>query len=94
MFDNLQNKVNAAVMARLSNAVALISGVEINVIFDNEYFDAIGVSGSNPVVIAKTSEIPNVKRGDAIAVNGANYLIGDPPQHDGSGLVRLELRKA
>jgi hypothetical protein len=76
------------------NIPAIWNSTSISVIFDNAYMDAIGVSGSNPVVLAKTSDMPNVKRGNAIAVNTINYLISEPPQHDGTGMVRLELKKA
>jgi hypothetical protein len=74
--------------------VATWQGASVSVIFDNEYIDNLGIAGTNPSALAKATDMPNVKSGQAISINSVNYIISQPPQPDGTGMVRLELRKA
>lgn len=69
-------------------------GVSVPVIFDNEYIDNLGIAGTNPTALAKVADMPSAKSGQGMVINSVNYVISQPPQPDGTGMVRLELRKA
>jgi hypothetical protein len=66
---------------------------QVNVIFDNEYSQNLEMAGKNPVVTVKEADMPGVKRGQSLVINGKTYVIQSPPQPDGQGLMRLELEK-
>lgn len=51
------------------------------------------MAGSNPVATVKAVDMPGIKRGQALLIAGANYIIQSPPQPDGQGLMHLELEK-
>lgn len=68
-------------------------GTTINVIFDNPNQDHLGITGTNPTVLAKASDIPSFSNADTLAIGVATYrLVNQEPLDDGS-TVRLQLEK-
>lgn len=67
----------------------------IDVIFDNEYFEAnysVGVEGTEPFALARASDLPEVLQNDRLEIATVTYRIrGVEP--DGTGLVRLKLER-
>lgn len=97
MFAALKNRVNAAVMAKLADAVATISSVDINVMFDNAYELAdtgfSGFAATSPAIHCNESDVSNVVVGDAVSVDGTAYVVADI-QPDGDGSVTLVLKRS
>lgn len=96
MFATLKNRVNAAVMAKLADAVATINAVEIDVIFDNEYEVAdsgfSGFAAVSPAIHCSASDVSAVVVGTAVSVDGTAYEVADI-QPDGDGGITLVLKK-
>lgn len=96
MFATLKNRVNAAVMAKLADAVATINAVEIDVIFDNEYEVAdsgfSGFAATSPAIHCTASDVSAVLVGAAVSVDGTAYEVADI-QPDGDGGITLVLKK-
>lgn len=94
-FDALEQRVNRAVVNRLSNAMATIGAASVPVVFDRLYLDALDgeVAGYAPVVTAKDADLMGVVYGTAITVRGDAYTV-TAIEPDGTGLTRLQLRKA
>jgi hypothetical protein len=94
-FADLEQRSNAAVMRRLSNArAAMIGGSgDFPVIFDRAHIEAQGVSASAPVVTALDSDITAqgvVSNVSQLAVRGHTYTVRDI-QPDGTGMSLLIL---
>lgn len=68
-------------------------GTTINVIFDNADDTRLGVSGTNPTLLAKASDIPSFSNTDTFTFGSTVYRgINDEPQDDGA-TVRIQLEK-
>jgi len=96
MFSALKIRVNAAVMAKLADAVATIDAVEFDVIFDNEYEVAdsgfSGFAALSPAIHCSESDVSGVVVDDAVVVDGSAYSVADI-QPDGDGGITLVLKK-
>jgi len=96
MFAALKNRVNAAVMAKLADAVATINTVDINVIFDNEYEVAdsgfSGFAAVSPAIHCSAADVTDVVVGASVSVDGDAYFVADI-QPDGDGGITLVLKR-
>lgn len=83
-------------VAALANAEAVIRGVTVTGMFDNASAISLGaVDGTQPQFRCATADLPSgVADGDAIEVDGVDYLVSAPPQHDGTGMTLLLLHEA
>ncbi|TAK45260.1 MAG: hypothetical protein EPO27_10600 [Betaproteobacteria bacterium] len=69
-------------------------GGTVNVIFDNAYLAELGVAGTNPVALAKASDVSAARVGSTLTIAGTVYTIRNrEPQDDGS-TVLLQLEAA
>ena len=90
MFDTLQNKVNAAAFAKLSNAVATIGGTDIDVILDKAYQESFGVVSGSLLAITVPSTV-NAAEGDVVVIASNSYKVASA-EPDGSGTTLLVLK--
>lgn len=68
-------------------------GVTINVIFDAPAQLHLGITGTNPAFLARSSDIPGFSNADTFTIGAVIYRgINDAPQDDGS-IVRIELER-
>jgi len=79
-------------------AAAVIGGSSVSVIFDHAYLASLDIETSNPVALAKSADVANVNRGDAVAIAAGDFndafngkVVGIQP--DGTGFSLLELQK-
>lgn len=86
--ENLSVFFNTAEFA--VEAVWSESATPVNVIFDKTYLEAFGISGNDPVAIAKESDFPNVLEGQTLVINSITYSIVTP-EPDGTGVLILQL---
>lgn len=70
-----------------------VGGVSVRGIFDNAFIQALGISGTGPVLIVKTASVPSVAQGDAVVISEVNYTVAEI-KPDGSGITVLELDAA
>jgi len=71
-------------------------GVEVGGLFDEPSAQAFGyVEGSKPTVSCIESDVPGIKRGDALTITknevATAYVVGGAPKPDGTGLIVLPL---
>lgn len=96
-FERLERRMNAAVIARCSNATATLNGVEVTGIFDDAYREAdvggMGMASSEPVFTALTANVPTNVIGATLTVRGTTYLVAEH-KPDGTGMSRLFLESA
>lgn len=61
----------------------------VNVIFDNEYLEQMGVAGTGPAALGRASDFPeNTAIGKTLLINGTTYTIrGREPLDDGQIVV-------
>lgn len=83
-FLNTDEHATAAVFSR--------SGATVNVIFDADYQDPLGVESSGPMAEGKASDFSGVIQGDTLTINSIAYRICNI-QPDGTGWLTLKLRK-
>lgn len=100
MFDELEARLNRAAMAKLANAVVVIEGVDVPVIFDAEYkagmVGVVGMGAAAPQMVLSSAAVPADFIGAAVQVNGAAWTVADC-QADGelpTGLTLVILEKA
>lgn len=80
----------------------LVGGVPTRGLFDSQYAEILGISGSTPVFAVATAAVPNVARRQpvvfaearSIAIVGSVAFDIADIQPDGAGLTRLILEKA
>lgn len=65
----------------------------VNIIFDNAYIDAVGISSVNPVAYARASDIPAAGVGKNLVVSGITYVIRNREPQDDGAVVLLQLEK-
>ena len=91
--DALHMQAHTALLADapLANAVATIGAAQVEGIFDSQYADVLGFSGTTPVFECISSAVASVAQGDAIAIGGINYTISriEPD----AGMTRLVLQE-
>ena len=68
----------------------------ITTLLRNEYLELevegeVGVESSAPFALARTSDIPNIARGDTLLISGTTYTVVEV-QLDGEGMTNLRLR--
>lgn len=73
---------------------ATFGAATINVVFDEAYSQNLEIAGSNPVALAKADDVAGAAIGSTITIGGTAYKVSEPPQPDGTGMVRLELELA
>lgn len=73
-------------------AATLQGGSTVNVIFDEDYVEAFDrVSTTNPVCLARASDIGAANVGQTLVVNGTTYTIRDRQPIDDGSVVRVQL---
>lgn len=91
-FAALEQRANASVLAALANAVAVVGGVEVPVIFDAPYAApfASQADAAEPECRGASRDLAGVQRGGSIVIDGRTYQVlrAEP---DGAGLTRLVL---
>src|SRR5690606_22810520 len=94
-FAALESRVNRAVMHRLSNAMAIIGGSAVPVVFDRLYTEALDgdAAGYTPTVMGRDADLAGATYGAAMVVQGVSYTVTSV-EPDGTGLTRLQLRRA
>lgn len=92
-FAALEARVNAAVLSRLSNAVASVGGEDVPVIFERPYAGPFegAVDASAPTCTGPSSAFGVLERDDPIVIDGVAYEI-ETAEPDGAGMVNLTLR--
>lgn len=88
-----------AMMAPFTIEVIAFAGAgnerRFNAIFDNwhkAFGDDLQLSGADPVLFCRESDVTGIVQTDPITVNGVVYKVRDV-QPDGPGTVKLELKK-
>lgn len=69
---------------------AVVDGVNVIGIFDDDYIDPLGIAGNSPVLVVPSSV--NASIGDDVIINGITYTVAEKKTE--SGLVRLILESA
>jgi hypothetical protein len=97
MFDLIESRINAAAKAKFANAVALIDGLSINGVFDDEYDVSLDFAEGNvPVFTCLASEVAGLVRGVEIEVTyhgvTKRYAVG-VLRPDGSGMLDIVLEE-
>ncbi|MDP3651052.1 MAG: hypothetical protein Q8R67_05145 [Rhodoferax sp.] len=95
-FAALESRVNNAVFARLSNAVATVNGVTASAIFDNGYsagnLGGMAMASTQPTLALETADVPASPVGLSAVVGGVSYTIAEH-QPDGTGVSTLFLER-
>lgn len=95
-FAALETRLNTTVLARLSNAVVVLSGNTLDGIFVAPYSSAnvgpYGMASSAPAVTVPSSAITSDPVGSTVTINGTSYKVV-APEPDGSGLTTLILER-
>jgi hypothetical protein len=80
MFDQLEARLNRLAMERLANAIAVIEGQGVPVIFDAEYkagMVGVGMGAAEPQMVIGTDKVPADFVDTTITVNGAAWKVAD-----------------
>lgn len=64
----------------------------INVIFDRPNLDVLGVAGTNPVALAKASDVPSDAVGKTLQIGADVWTIQNVQPQDDGAVVLLQLR--
>ncbi|MBL0918039.1 MAG: hypothetical protein IBJ14_05010 [Hydrogenophaga sp.] len=94
-FAALEDRVNRAVLGHLSNAMATIGASTVPVVIDRLYIETLDgeAAGYAPVVLGKDVDLVGVAYGTTVVVHGIGYTV-TAVEPDGTGLTRLQLRRA
>ena len=95
-FARLEQRLNAAVVGRLSNATATLNGLEVAGIFDNAYHAGdigIGMASTQPAFTTLTANVVGEAVGQLLVINGMSYYVA-AHEPDGTGMSLLLLEVA
>lgn len=91
-FAALEQRLNRAVLQRLPDAIAVIGGEDVPVLFQNPFAAPFGgaVDASAPECLGPVAKLGTLERGSSIVIDGVQYEVmrAEP---NGAGLVRLLL---
>ncbi|QGW82934.1 head-tail joining protein [Variovorax paradoxus] len=92
-FAALEARANGAVLGRLANAIAVVEGVDVPVIFDKPYAAPFGgeVDAAAPECTGPVAGLGALERDSALTIDGIAYVV-ETAEQDGLGFVRLVLR--
>lgn len=68
------------------------SPTTVNGIYDHAYVEVNMVQAERPIFICETANVAGVAKGDALSVDGTDYLVVEP-QPDGTGEMTLVLEE-
>lgn len=93
-FAAIEARVNNAVVGHLANAMAIVKGNPVPVVFDRLYSEALDgdAAAYAPVVMGKDADLVGVIYGESITVHSQAYTVVEI-EPDGTGLTRMRLRK-
>ena len=91
-FADIETATAASAVAAFANAVATIGAAQVEGIFDSQYADVLGISGTTPVFECIASSVALVVQGDAVVIAGINYTVSHL-EPDGTGMMRLVLQE-
>lgn len=77
----------------LYTAAGASAQIEVNGSFWREGVDALDMEGSEPLFGCALADVPNVKHGDGLVVDGVSYVVRGV-KRDGTGWVDLKLELA
>lgn len=92
-------RLNVSVMKHLANAIAVIGGSDVPVIFDAEYnhgtVGPIGMGAADPQMVISSAEVPAGFVGTDITVNGTPWRVAErrPDGQLEAGLTLIILEK-
>ena len=90
-FAAIEQKINSAVIKRLSNAQANFGGgLLVDGIFDAFPVDTYEVQSNNPVFQCNESEVSTVLRGASVVINSITYTVENKISNK-AGWMLLEL---
>lgn len=93
-FAAIETATAANAVAALANVTAVVDGVTVNGIFDNDFLIALGVTaGTGPVLLCAAADITSAAQGDTVVVGGISYTITSL-EPDGTGMTLLRLQEA
>ena len=95
-FARLEQRLNAAVVGRLSNAIATLNGLEVAGIFDNAYHAGdigIGMASTQPAFTTLTAHVVGEAVGQLLTIGDAGYYVA-AHEPDGTGMSLLLLEVA
>ena len=95
-FASLEQRLNTAVVSRLSNATATLNGVEVAGVFDNSYRAGdigIGMASTQPAFTTLTANVVGEAVGQLLVIHGTGYYVA-AHEPDGTGMSLLLLEVA
>lgn len=95
-FARLEQRLNTAVVGRLSNAIATLNGLEVAGIFDNAYHAGdigIGMASTQPAFTTLTANVVGEAVGQLLTIHGTGYYVA-AHEPDGTGMSLLLLEVA
>jgi hypothetical protein len=69
-----------------------INGEDITAIFSDNFVDAEGIASTNPHLIVKSSDIPDIENEDEVEAKNTMYQVASI-QPDGTGISTIFLEK-
>lgn len=96
-FASRMDRLNRAVFACLSDAVATINGVDVSVLSSNGFslgaVGPFGMAGTQPDITLQTTDVPTNPVGATVVMGAVTYLVA-AHEPDGLGVSRLLLESA
>ncbi len=90
-FAAVESRINSAVIRHIANVTADFGGgLLVDGVFDATYANALGIGGTQPVLLCKAGEVTSVTRGDVVTLNGEAFSVAEK-KPDGTGMVTLVL---
>lgn len=77
----------------LADPATYDGSVAVAVLFDNEYFGALGMAGTQPEALGMASVFPENAVNKTLLINGVTYTIHRREPMDDGVVVRLKLRR-
>jgi hypothetical protein len=72
---------------------ATVGGVSVRGIFDAAYADALGLSGTRPMLLVAAADVPAVAEGAAVTIGATSYTV-ESVRPDCAGMVQLFLSES
>lgn len=67
------------------------SGGAIEVIFENEYYETLGIAGRQPMGLVRDEQLPGLATGQTLTISATVYTVVNV-EPDGTGVTRVRLR--
>ena len=92
-FSSIETSINAGVIGALGNATLTWGAYSAGGVWSHGYADSLGMVNAEKTFTALSADLPAIAQGASVTLASVAYTV-QAIEPDGTGMIRLSLRKS